>query len=140
MTGETAPRPRKRKSLFVAFLLWFFLGIVAAHKIYLGRGREGVKLLLAYFFIPLGAAAAAIIVLHAFGVRLVAGPLRPEDLQALARSRPFALLAALVTAVLTVIWIWDFRVLVRQVREHNEAAAREERAGKREEPPRVPAG
>ena len=119
-------RPRKRKSLLVAFLLWFFLGVVAAHKLYLGRGREGVKLLLAYFFIPLGAVAAAILILQAFGVRLVSGPLRPEDLQALARSRPFALLAGLVTTVLTAIWIWDFRVLVRQVREHNEAVEREE--------------
>lgn len=120
-----AARPKRRKSLLVAFLLWFFFGIVAAHKIYLGRSREGVKLVLAYFFIPLGTVVIALLLLHALGVRLVPEQLRPEDIQALARSRPFALLTGLVLAVLTVIWIWDFRVLLRQVREHNEAVRAE---------------
>ncbi|MBI2132808.1 MAG: NINE protein, partial [Candidatus Tectomicrobia bacterium] len=32
-------RPRKRKSFFIAFLLWFFFAFLAAHKLYLGLYR-----------------------------------------------------------------------------------------------------
>ncbi|MBI2132712.1 MAG: NINE protein, partial [Candidatus Tectomicrobia bacterium] len=119
-------RPRKRKSFFIAFLLWFFFAFLAAHKLYLGLYREAVRLILLYFFLPLGAVVGTILLLHAFGVRLVPAEPRPGDVQALIRSPAFAALTGVVLAVLTAIWIWDFRVLMRQVREHNEAAAREE--------------
>ena len=127
---DEGTRPRKRKSLAIAFLLWFFFCFLAAHKFYLGRYREGRRLILLYFFLPLGAVVGTILVLHAFGVRLMPKELRPGDLQALAQSPAFAALSWVVFAVLTPIWIWDFRVLLRQVREHNAAAAREEAARK----------
>ncbi len=112
-------KPPKRKSLFVAFLLWFFLGIFAAHKLYLGRRREATLLLLAYFLLPLAAAVAALLAMQLLGIVLVPPDLKPEEVQALIRSRPFLAMTGLVLAVLCVIWIWDFRVLLRQVREHN---------------------
>ena len=124
MREET--RPRKRKSFFIAFLLWFFFGFIAAHKLYLGRYKEAVRLILLYFFLPLGMVVPAILVLHLLGVRLVPEELRAEDIEALLKSPAFAAVSGLVLTVLTAVWIWDFRVLLRQVREHNEAVEREE--------------
>lgn len=123
-------RPRKRKSFFIAFLLWFFFAFLAAHKLYLGLYREAVRLILLYFFLPLGIVVPTILALHLLGFRLVPEELRPGDIEALLRSPAFRAVAGLVLAVLTAVWIWDFRVLLRQVREHNAAAAREEEAGK----------
>lgn len=33
---------RKRRSLIIAYLLWFFLGIFGIHRFYLGRPISGV--------------------------------------------------------------------------------------------------
>lgn len=35
-----------RKSLLVAYLLWWFLGLLGAHRLYLGRTVSGVFMLL----------------------------------------------------------------------------------------------
>src|SRR3989338_179904 len=123
--------PGKRKSFFIAFLLWFFFGFIAAHKLYLGLYREAVRLILLYFLLPMGVVVPAILVLHLLGYRLAPEELRAGDIEALLKSPAFAALTGVVLAVLTAIWIWDFRVLMRQVREHNEAAAREEEGSRK---------
>lgn len=38
-------------SVLVAYLLWFFLGIVSAHRFYLGRPGSAVLQILTYFII-----------------------------------------------------------------------------------------
>ena len=51
MTDTIAPRPdlvvyeASRKSLLVAYLLWFFLGLFGAHRFYARAGRTGWWLL-----------------------------------------------------------------------------------------------
>jgi len=117
---DAAGEPAREKSFAVAFLWWFFLGFVAAHKFYLGRKREGVLLILAYFFLPLAVVAAAVVGMRAFGVSLGPSRVSPEDFAALSRDAKVIALAALALIVLAAVWIWDFAVLRRQVREHNE--------------------
>lgn len=37
-----SPRPRGRKNLGVAYLLWFFFGLLGVHHFYLGKVGRGV--------------------------------------------------------------------------------------------------
>ena len=111
-------KPR-RKSMTIAFLLWFFLGFLAAHKIYLGRVREALRLILIYFFVPLVSVVAAILILQYFGGLEFLSNMRPEDLPALLKDPAFIALASTAFIVLGGVWLWDLAVLIRQVREHN---------------------
>jgi len=40
-----------KKSLMVAYLLWFFLGVFAAHRFYLGRPLSAILQILSYFIL-----------------------------------------------------------------------------------------
>lgn len=116
-------KPRK-KSMHIALLLWFFLGFLAAHKIYLGKIREALRLILLYFFAPLLSVVASIFILQSLGMLNFPGGLGPDDLPALLRDPAFIAMAATVFIVLAVVWVWDLTVLIREVREHNERAAK----------------
>ena len=72
-----------------AVILWFFLGFLAAHQFYLGRTREGLRLILLYFFAPLIVVIGAIAGMHLFGITLVPPDARPEDIIALTRDTKF---------------------------------------------------
>lgn len=115
-------RPRK-KSMLIAFLLWFFLGFLAAHKIYLGKVREALRLILLYFFVPLLSVVASILVLKSLGMLNFPKDLGPATLPALLQDPAFIAMASAAFIVLAVIWVWDLTVLIREVREHNERAA-----------------
>ncbi len=118
--GQNKAGGRRRKSLFVAFLLWFFLGIIAAHKIYLRKYREAAMLLLAYFLIPLAAVMAVVFGLMLWGIEIVPPSLGPEEMAALVRDPKFLAVTGVALLALTAVWIWDFTVLMRQVREYNQ--------------------
>ena len=113
----------RKKSMAVAVLLWFFLGFLAAHKFYLGRVREGLRLILLYFFAPLIMVIAVIFGMRFFGVTLLPPDVRPEDVLALAQDTKFLFLTGIIFLVLTGIWLWDLKNLIRQVRSHNARAA-----------------
>ena len=131
--GEPPRRgSRRRKSMTLALLLWFFFGVFAAHKFYLGRIREGFLLLLAYFLLPAAVAAAAVFAATLLGVRIAPPDLSPEAIEAFMGSGIFLGIFGAVLAVLIVLWIWDFRVLRRQVRAHNAGVEAEASGGERE--------
>ncbi len=115
-------KPRRKKSMLIAFLLWFFLGFLAAHKIYLGKVREALRLILLYFFLPLLTVMAAILILQNLGMLNIPANVRPEDLPALLRDPAFITIASTAFIVLAGVWFWDLTVLIREVREHNALA------------------
>ncbi len=115
----------RKKSMLIAFLLWFFLGFLAAHKIYLGKVREALRLILLYFFVPLLSVMASILILKSMGMLNFPEDPGPADLPALLQDPAFIAIAATAFIVLTVVWVWDLTVLIKEVREHNERAAAE---------------
>ncbi|MBT3350526.1 MAG: NINE protein [Nitrospinaceae bacterium] len=117
-------KPRK-KSMPIALLLWFFLGFLAAHKIYLGKVQEAIRLILLYFFVPLLSVVASILILKSFGMLNFPKKLGPADLPALIQDPAFIAMAATAFIVLAAIWVWDLIILIKEVREHNERAAAE---------------
>ena len=128
----------KKKSMAVAVLLWFFLGFLAAHKFYLGRVREGLRLILLYFFAPLIVVIAVIFGMRLFGVTLLPPDVRPEDILALAQDAKFLFLTGIIFLVLAGIWLWDLKNLIWQVRMHNTRAAREIPETRQEETQHTP--
>ncbi len=115
----------RKKSMAVAVLLWFFIGFLAAHKIYLGKTRQGLWLILLYFFVPLIVVTTAIIGMSLFGVELVPPDARPEDMITLLQDANFLRLASMAMLILAGIWLWDLIHLIRQVRAHNTRVASE---------------
>lgn len=116
---------RRKKSMIIAFLLWFFLGFLAAHKIYLGKIREALRLILLYFFVPLLSVVASIFILKSMGMLNFPEDMGPADLPALLQDPAFIAMAATAFIVLAVVWVWDLTVLIKEVREHNERASAE---------------
>lgn len=109
----------------VAIFLWFFLGIFGAHKIYLGRVRQGIWLVALYLFLPILVLVGVTLGLLALGVPLIPPGTRPEDVEAIMQGPKFLALAATGFLVIIAIGVWDLIVLIRQVREHNEQIERE---------------
>lgn len=128
----------KKRSMAVAVLLWFFFGFLAAHKFYLGRTREGLRLILLYFFAPLIMVIAVIFGMRLFGITLLPPDVRPEDILALAQDAKFLFLAGIVFLVLAGIWLWDLKNLIWQVRAHNARAAGEIPGTRQEETEHTP--
>ncbi len=128
----------KKRSMAVAVLLWFFFGFLAAHKFYLGRTREGLRLILLYFFAPLIMVIAVIFGMRLFGITLLPPDVRPEDILALAQDAKFLFLTGVVFLVLAGIWLWDLKNLIWQVRAHNARAAGEIPGTRQEETEHTP--
>jgi len=120
-------KPRK-KSMLIALLLWFFLGFLSAHKIYLGKVREALRLILLYFFLPLLSVVVVIFILKILGMLNFQENPGPADLPAVLQDPAFIAMAATAFIVLTVLWVWDLTVLIKEVREHNERTAAEHHA------------
>ena len=118
--GRDKAGGRREKSPFVAFLLWFFFGIIAAHKIYLRKYREGAMLLLAYFLFPLAVVMAVVFGLMLWGIEIAPPSLGSEEMAALVRAPKFLAVTGVALLALAAVWIWDFTVLMRQVREYNQ--------------------
>lgn len=102
-----------------AVILWFFLGFLAAHQFYLGRTREGIRLVLLYFFAPLIAVIVVVVGMQLMGIRLLPPMTSPDDIAAITKDVKVLALSAFVFLVLAGVWIWDLKRLIRQVRVHN---------------------
>ena len=96
--------PGAPKSLVVAYLLWFFLGVCGAHRFYLGS-------------IGLGIALAALLVLGAVPVAVFSGALFKETLASI-----FALLGVAVLTCLVVWWIVDAFLIPGLVADRRDKA------------------
>lgn len=81
-----------KKSLLVAYLLWWFLGLLGAHRLYLGRIASGILMLLVSVvswvltFVLVGFIGVALIavwwLIDAF---LIPGMVRRDNLRLIAR-------------------------------------------------------
>lgn len=66
---ENGPKPVAKKSLGVAVLLWFFLGLFGAHRFYLGFWKSGLVRLFTLNFLGVGWVIDSILVVHLYNKR-----------------------------------------------------------------------
>jgi TM2 domain-containing membrane protein YozV len=52
--SNAPPRPIPQKEVGIAYLFWFFLGVVGGHKFYLGRTAIGIAYLFTLGFLLVG--------------------------------------------------------------------------------------
>ena len=106
-----------KKSLFVAYLLWCFLGWFGAHRFYLKRAAPAVVMLIlglvaAMMFLTLTAISVS-------GNTLDSGPLISDNPGAAA----FLMIAILSAVSLGVLWGIDFLLIPDMVRKNNSELA-----------------